>query len=600
MREAFVKLWEDKLLYRAQRLINWCPRCKTALADIEVVHEEADGSLWHIRYPLADDPAHALIVATTRPETMLGDTAVAVHPDDERYQGWVGKKIRLPITGRIVPLIADPFVDREFGTGALKITPGHDFNDFDIGERFGLDKVSIFDADARIDAASFLDRGESGEWIERYRGKDRFEARKFIVAELKEKGFLEKTEPHKLAVGRCYRCQTVIEPYLTPQWFVDIKPLAEPAMAVVREGTIKIIPEGWSNSYFAWMENIKDWCISRQIWWGHQIPAWYCLRCEASNLIKGADGEYRLGKDAKPIVARQAPEKCPTCGGKESDSRPRRARYLVFFRLVAVLDAGLARSDRGFEEFLSDFDACYRFRHSFFLGCAHDHDGTQIHGRRAVSRRLHPCIGARRTGTEDVQVQGQRHRSARRHEPIRHRCVPLHVGRDGRHGARYQARRRSHRRLSEFRQQTLERGALRANEFERVRMAADGNSSGVIDDRDLGFAERWIRSRLAFAIAEARKAIDSYRFNDYANVLYQFTWHEFCDWYIEMSKLALNSADANVAARSRKLLRELLDQILLLLHPVMPFVTEEIWQVLGDNRTSIMVQPYPVAQAGLD
>ena len=317
VREAFVKLWEDKLLYRAQRLINWCPRCKTALADIEVVHEEADGSLWHIRYPLADDPAHALIVATTRPETMLGDTAVAVHPDDERYQGLVGKKIRLPITGRIVPLIADPLVDREFGTGALKITPGHDFNDFDIGERFGLDKVSIFDADARIDAASFLDRGESGEWIERYRGKDRFEARKFIVAELKEKGFLEKTEPHKLAVGRCYRCQTVIEPYLTPQWFVDIKPLAEPAMAVVREGKIKIIPEGWSNSYFAWMENIKDWCISRQIWWGHQIPAWYCLRCEAPNLIKGADGEYRLGKDAKPIVARQVPEKCPTCGGKD-------------------------------------------------------------------------------------------------------------------------------------------------------------------------------------------------------------------------------------------------------------------------------------------
>ena len=192
VREAFVKLWEDKLLYRAQRLINWCPRCKTALADIEVVHEEADGSLWHIRYPLADDPAHALIVATTRPETMLGDTAVAVHPDDERYQGWVGKKIRLPITGRIVPLIADPLVDREFGTGALKITPGHDFNDFDIGERFGLDKISIFDADARIDAAAFLDRGESGEWIERYRGKDRFEARKLDRRGIEGKGLSRK------------------------------------------------------------------------------------------------------------------------------------------------------------------------------------------------------------------------------------------------------------------------------------------------------------------------------------------------------------------------------------------------------------------------
>ena len=244
VREAFVKLWEDKLLYRAERLINWCPRCKTALADIEVVHEENDGNLWHIRYPLADDPAQALIVATTRPETMLGDTAVAVHPDDERYKGLVGKKIRLPITGRIVPLIADPFVDPEFGTGALKITPGHDFNDFEIGERFSLDKISIFDADARIDAEAFFARGETGDWIERYRGKDRFEARKLVVAELQEKGLLEKVEAHKLSVGRCYRCQTVIEPYLTPQWFVDIKPLAEPAMQVVRDGRIRIVPGG--------------------------------------------------------------------------------------------------------------------------------------------------------------------------------------------------------------------------------------------------------------------------------------------------------------------------------------------------------------------
>ena len=317
VREAFVRLWEDNLLYRAQRLINWCPRCKTALADIEVMHEDADGSLWHIRYPLADNPAQHLVVATTRPETMLGDTAVAVHPEDERYQSWIGKNIRLPITGRIVPVIADAYVDRTFGSGALKITPGHDFNDFDIGERFGLDKISIFDADARIDANAFLARGETGDWIARYGGKDRFEARKLILAELEREGFLEKTEPHKLSVGHCYRCQTIIEPYLTPQWFVDIKPLAKPAISVVQEGKIRIIPEGWSNSYFAWMENIKDWCVSRQIWWGHQIPAWYCVSCDRANLIEGADGEYRLGKDAKPIVARQAPARCPSCGGSE-------------------------------------------------------------------------------------------------------------------------------------------------------------------------------------------------------------------------------------------------------------------------------------------
>ncbi len=317
VREAFVKLWEDKLLYRTERLINWCPRCKTALADIEVVHEDSDGNLWHIRYPIAEDPTQGLIVATTRPETMLGDTAVAVHPDDDRYKDLVGKQIRLPITGRVVPLIADSFVDREFGTGALKITPGHDFNDFDIGARFGLDKISIFDADAHIDAETFLARGERGDWIERYRGKDRFEARKLVVAELQANGLLAKVEAHKLPLGRCYRCQTVIEPYLTPQWFVDIKPLAEPAMQVVRDGRIRIIPEGWNNSYFAWMENIKDWCISRQIWWGHQIPAWYCKTCDEANLIAGTEGNYRLTKDAQPFVSRQVPESCPRCGGKD-------------------------------------------------------------------------------------------------------------------------------------------------------------------------------------------------------------------------------------------------------------------------------------------
>src|SRR5215510_8616921 len=241
VREAFVKLWEDGLLYRAQRLINWCPRCKTALADIEVIHEESDGSLWYIRYPFADDPSQALVVATTRPETMLGDTAVAVHPEDQRYQHFVGRQIRLPITDRVVPLLFDSYVDQAFGTGALKITPGHDFNDFEIGERFGLDRISIFDADGKIAGSAFTSRGEKGDWIQRYNLKDRFEARKQIVAELK--GFVEKVEPYRHSLGRCYRCQTVVEPYLTPQWFMDIKPLAEPAIKVVREGQIRIIPE---------------------------------------------------------------------------------------------------------------------------------------------------------------------------------------------------------------------------------------------------------------------------------------------------------------------------------------------------------------------
>jgi valyl-tRNA synthetase len=595
VREAFVKLWEDKLLYRAQRLINWCPRCKTALADIEVVHEDVDGSLWHIRYPFADDPTHALIVATTRPETMLGDTAVAVHPDDERYKGLVGKKIRLPITGRIVPLIADPFVDREFGTGALKITPGHDFNDFEIGERFGLEKISIFDADARIDPAAFLDRGESGEWIERYRGKDRFEARKMLVAELKEKGFLEKTEAHKLALGRCYRCQTAIEPYLTPQWFVDIKPLAEPAMAAVREGKIRIIPEGWSNSYFAWMENIKDWCISRQIWWGHQIPAWYCARCEAANLIRGADGEYRLGKDAKPIVGREAPEKCPACAGGEliqdpdvldtwfssglwpfsTLGWPERTDDLKSFYPTSTLVTGfdilffwVARMIMMGLKFMDDVP----FRDVYIHALVRDEQGQKM--SKSKGNVIDPLDVMSEYGTDAFRFT---------------LAAMAAMGRDIK---------LAEDRISGY--QNFVNKLWNAARFAQMNLSdSNGDRSGsALEDGSLDFAARWIRSRLAFTVAEARAAIDAYRFNDYANALYQFTWHEFCDWYIEMSKLALNSADAEIAQRSRRLLRELLDQILLLLHPITPFVTEEIWQVWGEPRPSIMVQPYPQARSG--
>ncbi|HEY7219455.1 MAG TPA: valine--tRNA ligase [Candidatus Binatia bacterium] len=596
VREAFVKLWEDKLLYRAERLINWCPRCKTALADIEVVHEEADGNFWHIRYPLADDPKRALIVATTRPETMLGDTAVAVHPDDQRYQELIGKKIRLPITGRIVPLIADSFVDREFGTGALKITPGHDFNDFEIGERFGLDKISIFDADARIDAAAFLHRGEHGEWIERYRGRDRFEARKLVVAELKDKGFLERTEAHKLALGRCYRCQTAIEPYLTPQWFIEIKPLAEPAMAVVREGKIRIVPESWSNSYFAWMENIKDWCISRQIWWGHQIPAWYCVACDCANLIKGANGEYRLSKDAKPIVARQAPEKCPACGGNDliqdpdvldtwfssglwpfsTLGWPDRTEDLKDFYPTSALVTGfdilffwVARMIMMGLKFMGEVP----FRDVYIHALVRDEQGQKM--SKSKGNVIDPLDVMNEYGTDAFRFT---------------LAAMAAMGRDIKLAedriAGYQNFINKLWNAARFVQMNLNDATI-----------SDGNSSNALCGDDLDFAERWIRSRLAFTIAEARRSINSYRFNDYANVLYQFTWHEFCDWYIEMSKLALNSAAPGVAARSRRILRELLDQILLLLHPVTPFVTEEIWQVLGEPRPSIMVQPYPVAEA---
>jgi valyl-tRNA synthetase len=594
VREAFVRLWEDRLLYRAQRLINWCPRCKTALADIEVLHEEADGSLWHIRYPLADDPVQSLIVATTRPETMLGDTAVAVHPEDQRYEKWIGKNIRLPISGRIVPVIADPYVDRAFGTGALKITPGHDFNDFEIGERFGLDKISIFDADARIDANAFLARGETGEWIARLRGKDRFEARKLIVAELEQEGFLEKTEPHKLSVGHCYRCQTIIEPYLTPQWFVDIKPLAKPAVTVVQEGKIRIIPEGWSNSYFAWMENIKDWCVSRQIWWGHQIPAWYCVSCDRANLIGGADGEYRLGKDAKPIVAREAPSHCPSCRGSEliqdpdvldtwfssglwpfsTLGWPEQTDDLKSFYPTSALVTGfdilffwVARMIMMGLKFMSDVP----FHDVYIHALVRDEEGQKM--SKSKGNVVDPLDVMHQYGTDAFRFT---------------LTAMAAMGRDIKLAAD---------RIAGY-QNFVNKlwNAARFVQMNTANLSSADFGRNALQERDLGFAERWIRSRLAFTIAEARAAIDAYRFNDYANTLYQFTWHEFCDWYIEMSKLALNNADPAVAERSRKLLRGILDDILLLLHPVMPFVTEEIWQSLGSQRESIMVQRYPVPE----
>jgi valyl-tRNA synthetase len=594
VREAFVRLWEDKRLYRAERLINWCPRCKTALADIEVLHEERDGHLWHIRYPLADDPGRALIVATTRPETMLGDTAVAVHPEDSRYVALRGKKIRLPITGRIVPLIADPYVEKEFGTGVLKITPGHDFNDYEIGERHGLDKIGIFDADARVDAGDFAARGEDGAWLERYRGKDRFEARKLLVEELREKGFLERVEAHRHAIGHCYRCQTVIEPYLTPQWFVDIKPLAEPAMEAVRKGSIRIIPEGWSNSYFAWMENIKDWCISRQIWWGHQIPAWYCRGCDAASILQTGGGEYFLTKEAQPIVAREAPSRCPRCGGSEliqdpdvldtwfssglwpfsTLGWPQRTGDLESFYPTSVLVTGfdilffwVARMIMMGLRFMDNVP----FRDVYIHALVRDEQGQKM--SKSKGNVIDPLDVMAEYGADAFRFT---------------LTAMAAMGRDIR---------LAEERIAGY--QNFVNKLWNAARFvlmhEPRGAAAFAGQPSALDSPQLSFAERWIRSRLAATIKEARAAVEAYRFNDFANTLYQFTWHEFCDWYIEMSKPALSDNSGAEAARSRQLLVELLQQILLLLHPIMPFVTEEIWHGLDGRGKTIMLEAYPKA-----
>ncbi len=593
VREAFVRLWEDGLLYRAERLINWCPRCKTALADIEVVHEETDGHLWHIRYPFLDDLANSLTVATTRPETMLGDTAVAVNPDDPRYKHAVGRKVRLPIVGREIPVIADSYVDPTFGTGALKITPGHDFNDFEIGQKYGLPVICIFDEDARIRGAAFIENGREPVWLQKYKGKDRIEARKLLVEELKQSGLLEKVEPYRLALGRCYRCQTAVEPYLTPQWFVKIKPLAEPAMEVVRDGRVKIIPEGWANSYFAWMENIKDWTISRQIWWGHQIPAWYCVACNAGHILKTGQGDFLLSKEAKPIVAREQPNQCAACGGgafvRDPDvldtwfssglwpfstlGWPERTEDLKRFYPTSVLVTGfdilffwVARMIMMGLKFMSDVP----FRDVYIHALVRDQEGQKM--SKSKGNVIDPLEVMSKHGTDAFRFT---------------LAAMAAMGRDVK--------------LAEERivgYQNFVNKLWNAARF--VLMNLNGGPMATGDGGgELNIADQWILSRLAATIRKARESVEGYRFNEFAHHLYQFTWHEFCDWYIEMSKLALNSGDENERRKTERVLAIVLENILLLLHPIMPFVTEEIWHALNaklgreDPKATIMLQPYP-------
>ena len=327
VREAFVRLYHEGLIYRGERLINWCPRCRTALSDIEVEHEETKGFLYYIAYPLADDPATPLTVATTRPETMLADTAVAVHPEDPRFNHLIGRRVKLPLTARTIPVIGDPIlVDREFGTGAVKVTPAHDFNDFEAGERHRLPRIGIFDRKGRIDPEIAGEQAQVDHSLrEQIVLKEAAVAREKVVDRLRQEGFLVKVEEHQHSIGKCYRCKTVIEPYLSTQWFVKTQPLAEPAIRAVEEGQVRFVPKHWENTYFAWMRNIRDWCISRQLWWGHQIPAWYCRDCDRDNIIESAwskdESPQRywliITDKAHPIVELEKPLSCPRCGGKD-------------------------------------------------------------------------------------------------------------------------------------------------------------------------------------------------------------------------------------------------------------------------------------------
>jgi valyl-tRNA synthetase len=613
VREVFVRLYEEGLMYRAQKLINWCPSCRTALSDLEVEHEDKKGSIWHIRYPVKDSD-RTLTVATTRPETMLGDTAVAIHPEDERYQGLAGKTVRLPLTDREIPIIADAeLVDPKFGTGVVKVTPAHDFNDYQTGLRHQLPMLTILDDAARMTK-------ETG----RYAGLDRFEARKQVLADLTEQGLLEKEEPHNLSVGTCQRCATVVEPRLSPQWFIKIEPLARPAIEAVEQGRTKFVPESWTSTFFHWMRNIHDWCVSRQLWWGHQIPAYYCTTCsprqgDDTDLPPDAPTVKVGGVDfarAEPLVSREPPTSCPKCGGasfvQDPDvldtwfssglwpistlGWPRDTAELKTFYPTSVMETGhdiiffwVARMMMLGLHFMGDVP----FRTVYLHAMVRDEKGEKMSKTKGnVIDPLDIVLGAPADklapALKNKFPQGMPAFGA---DALRFTLASLtQQGRDIK---------LSMDRLAGYK--AFSNKLWNASRFALMNMGDFRLEERPLDRSRLTLADRWILSRLQRATTEARAALEAYGFAEAASTLYQFLWAEFCDWYIELAKSALYGEDAAAKDSTRAVLVYSLDRILRLLHPFMPFITEEIWQKLPMNRPtdSIMIAPYPEPDTAL-
>ncbi|WP_447976991.1 valine--tRNA ligase [Candidatus Nitrospira bockiana] len=593
VREVFVRLYEEGLLYRGERLINWCPRCLTALSDIEVEHEDTRGKLYHIRYPVADGSGRELIVATTRPETMFGDTAVAVHPDDARYRDVIGKMVRLPLTTRKVPIVADAIlVDPAFGSGVVKITPAHDFNDFQAGERHALPRLAILDAHARLDGEALRKAQVEPSLVNAVQGLPVAKARPKVEDALKAAGHLAKIEDHTLALGRCYRCKTVVEPYLSPQWFVKIQPLADPAIRAVEDGRIRIIPENWVNNYLGWMRDIRDWCVSRQIWWGHRIPAWYCRACNEEAILQattaGGARSYTWSAKAVPLVARQAPTHCPDCGQHDfiqdpdvldtwfssalwpfsTLGWPERTPELETFYPTSTLVTGLdilffwvARMIMMGLKFMGDVP----FRDVYIHALVRDAEGQKM--SKSKGNVIDPLSVMETYGTDALRFT---------------LAAMASPGRDIK--------------LAEERIEGYRNFANKIwNAARFILIHADGRRA-ALHPQEQAFHDRWILSRLSRAIRDVTAALETYRFDQAAGVLYHFIWHEYCDWYLELSKPVLQETDSEQAAATRETMLQAFEIIMRLLHPFMPFITEEIWQALPKapaKGKSIMIEPYP-------
>ncbi len=546
VRTVFVKLHKDGLIYRDNRLINWCPRCHTALSDIEVEHEDKKGHLWHIRYPVVGEPGRFVTVATTRPETMLGDSAVAVHPDDPRYLDLVGKSVILPLVGREIPVVADDYVEMEFGTGVVKITPAHDFNDFEVGVRHGLERINVLDESGVIN-------GAGGQ----YEGLERFEARKKIVEDLDAAGLLEKIDDHALSIGGCYRCKTVVEPYLSLQWYVKVAPLAEKALAAVKEGKTRILPKQWENTYYDWMENIRDWCISRQIWWGHRIPAWFCDSC----------GEI--------TVEMEAPTSCGKCGG--SDLRQETDVLDTWFSsaLWPFSTMGWPDSTPLLQTFyptsclITGFDILFFWVARMMMMGLHFMDQvpfTDVYIHALVrDSQGHKMSKSKGNVIDPLTVIDQYGTDAFRFTLAAFAAQ----GRDIK---------LAEERIAGYR--NFCNKVWNAARFTLMNLDGFDPAGISLGDLKLSQGDQWILHRFNETARETNQALAEYRYNEAANGLYQFTWSEFCDWYLELSKQDLYGNDRERKSTVQFVLWHTLEQLLRLLHPFMPFITEEIWQAL--------------------
>jgi valyl-tRNA synthetase len=607
--EVFVRLHADGLIYRGKRLVNWDPVLLTALSDLEVQSEEEEGHLWHLRYPLEDGSAH-VVVATTRPETMLGDSAVAVNPEDERYRHLIGRRLRLPLAERSIPVIGDVYVDASFGSGCVKITPAHDFNDYEIGLRHGLEQINILTPRATLNE----------NVPQRFRGLDRFEARTRVLAELEAAGLLGKTEKHKLVVPRGDRSGAILEPYLTDQWYVRIAPLAAPAIAAVESGRTRFVPESWSKTYFEWMRNIKDWCISRQLWWGHRIPAWYdnrgniyVARSEAEARSKhhlGADVELRQDEDVLdtwfssalwPFSTLGWPAKTAALGRYYPSTVLLTGFDIIFFWVARMMMMGL--------KFMGDVP----FRDVYIHGLIRDEHGEKMSKSKGNvidpldivdGIDLETLIAKRTSGLMQPQMKSKIEKATRKEYPegiashgtdaLRFTFAALaSPSRDIRFDL---ARVAGYRNFCNKLWNAARFVTLSVADDER-QCAADGARGAV----ELSLADRWIRSRFGRAVEMAERALADYRFDYAAAALYEFTWYEFCDWYLELTKSVLQSDSTSPAARAgtRRTLLEVLEALQRALHPLMPFITEEIWQriapLAGRTGPTVMLARYPRA-----